>query len=165
MRHAARFYSHGFTLIELLVVIAISLVMLGGALAAFLNFTERQKVVTAVEELKAHFATAQAKASSGDLGGCTQLRGYRVQTYLNGSITEVSTRAACATGTADTASVGALGSGVTVSPNLDITFLVLNSGAELPDSAASLEITVASGLNEYSFLLYREGRVSEGAWE
>jgi prepilin-type N-terminal cleavage/methylation domain-containing protein len=160
-----RLFSSGFTLIELLVVVAISLVMLGGALAAFLNFTERQKVVTAVEELKAHFASAQAKASSGDLGGCTQLRGYRVQTYLNGSITEVSTRATCTTGTAQAAVVAAFGSGVTVSPNLDMTFLVLNGGVELPSSAASQEITVANGLNEYSFIMYREGRVSEGAWE
>lgn len=155
----------GFTLIELLVVIGISLVLLGGALAGFLTFSDRQRAIGAVQELKTHFLTAQSKANSGDLGGCEQLTGYRIQTYLTGSVTELSLQAVCAVGTPNTAQVIAFSPGVLIDPNLDVTFLVLNGGVELPDAAASQEITVSSGASEYAFILYREGMASEGGWE
>ncbi len=155
--------NNGFTLIELLVVIAISLVVLGGALAAFINYSERRSVLNAANELKTYLVAAQNRANAGDLGGCDQLAGYRVQTYLNGNVTEMSSQAVCETGTADTARIQQLPGGVTVSPNVDVTFQVLNAGFNLDD--ASEDVTVSGGSNSYLFTIYREGRVSEGDWQ
>lgn len=158
-------FSSGFSLIELLVVIVISLLLVGGAIAALTNYTDRRSVSSAVEELKTHFQSAQAKAKSGDLGGCDQLAGYRVQTYLVGGSTEASLQAVCGAGTADTAQLNTLPAGVTVSPNLDLVFQVLNAGVVIGDgTAAEQEITVSNGTNTYLFTLFREGRVNEGAW-
>lgn len=153
----------GFSLLELLIVITISLVILGGALASFLSFTDRREVVNAVGELKIYLESAQAKAKAGDLGGCDRLAGYQVQSYLNNNLTEVSLQAVCETGSADSAEVFKLPSGITVTPNLDVTYAVLNGGVNL--SGASEDITVTGSNNSYVFTLYREGRVSEGDWQ
>ena len=163
--NAVRPFFSGFSLIELLVVITISLILLGGGIAAFTNFSDKRAVITAVDELKTLFQSAQAKARAGDLGGCEQLSGYRVQTYLNGSNAEASLQAECTAGTAETARVSSFSNGVTISPNIDTLFQVLNAGVQLPDNASSLDITVANGTNNYLFTLYREGRTSEGAWQ
>ncbi|HCR81775.1 MAG: hypothetical protein UY13_C0001G0065 [Candidatus Pacebacteria bacterium GW2011_GWB1_47_8] len=157
--------STGFTLIELLVVVVISIVLLGNGLIAFSNFTEKRAVINAVDELKTYFQLAQTKTAAGDLGGCEQLNGYRVQTYLVGTATEVSLQAVCGAGTANTAQTFQLPAHVTVSPNIDTTFQVLNAGVTLPGGAASQDIVVANNENNYLFTLYREGRVSEGAWQ
>jgi len=153
----------GFTLIELLVVVTIAMLVLGGALAAFINFTDRRAVLNGVGELKTYLDRAQARARTGDVGGCDELVGYRVQTYLNNNVTELSFQAVCETGTPNTAQVVYLPSGVTVSPNLDLTFSVLNAGVDL--GAASQDITVANDSHSYLFTLYQEGRMSEGDWQ
>ena len=155
----------GFSLIELLIVIAISLVLVGGSIAAFLNFSEKRSVTTVVDELKTYFQRAQTKTAAGDLGGCDQLNGYRVETYVSGSTTFISLQAECTTGIASDAQVNTLADGVTVSPNIDAFFQVLNAGVQLPSGAASEDITVSNGQNSYLFTIYREGRVSEGAWQ
>lgn len=161
----ARFFP-GFSLIELLIVITISLLLVGGTIAALGNYTDKRSVGSAAEELKIYFQSAQAKAKSGDLGGCDQLTGYRVQTYLVGSTIETSLQAVCGAGTADGAQVNTLPVGVTVSPNLDLVFQVLNAGVVIGNGTQSeLEITVSNGTNTYLFTLFREGRVSEGAWQ
>lgn len=157
--------SPGFSLIELLVVIVITLLLTGGALAAFTGYTTKRSVTSAVEELKTYFQTAQAKAAAGDLGGCDQLTGYRVQTYLVGSVEEVAVQAVCGAGEAEAAQTNALPAGISVSPNLDVVFQVLNAGVVLADGASTQDITVSNGTNSYLFTLYREGRVSEGAWQ
>jgi type II secretory pathway pseudopilin PulG len=152
-------------MIELLVVVVISLLLIGGGLTAFTNFTDKRSVITAVDELKLHFQSAQTKAAAGDLGGCDQLIGYRVQTYQSGSHPEVSLQAECGAGTADAAQISVMTDGVTVNPNLDLLFQVLNAGVQLPAGASSLDITVANNANSYLLTLFREGRVSEGSWQ
>jgi prepilin-type N-terminal cleavage/methylation domain-containing protein len=155
----------GFTMIELLVVVVISLLLIGGGLAAFSNFSDKRSVITAVEELKQQFQSAQAKAASGDLGGCDQLSGYRLQTYQSGNHPEVSLQAECGAGTADTAQISELADGVTIDPNLNVLFQVLNGGVQLPAGVSSLDITVSNPTNSYFLTLFREGRVSEGSWQ
>jgi prepilin-type N-terminal cleavage/methylation domain-containing protein len=155
----------GFSLIELLVVIAISLILLGGAISALVTFSERRSVTNAVDELKTILQTAQSKAQAGDLGGCTQLAGYQLQTYLNSNVTEMSLQAVCGVGEAESAQIQTLPPGVTVSPNLDATFQVLNAGVILPGGAGDIDLTVANNTHSYLINLSREGRVSEGVWQ
>jgi type II secretory pathway pseudopilin PulG len=160
-----RSFSAGLSLIELLVVMTISLIMLGGGIAAFSDFSDRRSVTSAVEELKTYFQVAQTKANAGDLGGCTQLSGYQLQSYLNGLVTEVALQAVCSAGTASAAEIHSLSAGVIVSPNIDMVFQVLNGGVQLPADAASEEITVTNGDHAYLFTLSRDGTISEGAWQ
>ncbi|HEX9817853.1 MAG TPA: prepilin-type N-terminal cleavage/methylation domain-containing protein [Patescibacteria group bacterium] len=157
--------STGFSLIELLVVIAISLILLGGAISALVTFNERRSVTNAVDELKTMLQAAQSKARAGDLGGCDQLAGYRLQTYLNGNVTEMSLQAVCSAGVATAAQLQALPVGVTITPNLDATFQVLNAGVQLPNGVASIDLTIANNTHSYLITLYREGRINEGAWQ
>jgi prepilin-type N-terminal cleavage/methylation domain-containing protein len=157
--------SAGFSLIELLVVIVISLVLLGGALTAFTRYSDRRAVSGSVEELKTYLQSAAAKANAGDLDACTQLAGYRVQTYAVGSVTQVALQAVCTAGTPSEAQLNELPPGITVSPNLNMVFQVLNAGVTLPENAASQNITVTNGTHSYQFTIFREGRVSEGAWQ
>lgn len=154
----------GFSLIELLVTVAISMVLLGGALAGFISFADRQAVTTSVEDLKTLFARAQSKAISGDLGGCDVLSGYRIQSFVTDGVTQVSLRAVCSTGTADPSQIQSLPEGITLSPTLDLTFQVLNAGVS-GVSASGLDIMVSNSDNDYLFTLYREGRTSQGDWQ
>lgn len=158
-------FSAGFSLLELLIVITISLVLIGGGIAAFLNFSDRRTVIASVGELKTYFQRAQSKAAGGDLDDCEQLSGYRVETSVSGTTTSVSLQAECSLGTASAAQITTLIEGVIVTPNIDAFFQVLNAGVQLPNGAASVDITVTNGENIYLFTLYREGRVSEGAWQ
>jgi prepilin-type N-terminal cleavage/methylation domain-containing protein len=155
----------GFSFIELLVVVAVSLLLLGGAISALIGFNERRAVTSAVDELKTIIQIAQSKAMAGDLGGCTQLAGYHLQSYLNGNATETSLQAVCGAGTADQAQIQTLPTGVTVDPNLDVVFQVLNAGLQLPAGVASQDITVSNDLHVFVFTLYREGRINQGAWQ
>jgi len=156
---------NGFSLIELLVTVIIMLILLASALGAFLSYSEKLAIITTVDELKTYFQRAQSEAKSGDLGGCSQLAGYRVQTYSVGSNVELSLQPVCTAGTANAAQTYSFSTGITVSPALDYTFQVLQGGVSLPSSAASQDITVSNSQNSYVFTIYREGRWSEGAWQ
>lgn len=156
---------NGFSLIELLVSIVIMLILLASALGSFLRYSEKRAIITTVDELKTYFQRAQSEAKSGDLGGCSQLAGYRVQTYSVGSNVELSLQPVCTTGIANAAKTYSFPTGITVSPTLDYTFQVLQGGVTLPSAAVSENITISNGQNSYMFTIYREGRWSEGAWQ
>ncbi|MFH2118128.1 MAG: prepilin-type N-terminal cleavage/methylation domain-containing protein [Candidatus Paceibacterota bacterium] len=158
------FFPAGFSLIELLVVVAISMILLGTTISSLISFNERRSVTNAVDELKSQIQTAKSKAQAGDLGGCSQLAGYSLKTYLNGNFTEISLQAVCGVGTADAAQVQVLSSGVTVTPDLDATFQVLNAGVQFAAGGTSQEITITNGTYIYTFVLYREGRSDVGTW-
>ena len=157
----------GFSLIELLVVVAVSLILLNGAISALTGFNERRSVTNAVDELKTIIQTAQSKARSGDLGGCTKLSGYQLQTYLNNNVTEVSLQAVCVEGTANDAQIQILPVRVTVTPNLNAIFQVLNAGVLFPDDegAWSVDLTVTNDTHNYLIVLYREGRIGDTGWQ
>ena len=155
----------GFTLIELLVAVAISLILMSSIIGTFLNYLDKRKVSNSVDELKTFFQRAQAEASSGDLGGCDQLSGYRVMTYQVGEITELSLQATCSIGTADAAETYEFARRVNISPTIDYNFNVLHAGVDLPGGAASEAINVSNETNSFTFTIYREGRFSEGDWQ
>src|SRR5688572_9714056 len=85
----------GFTLIELLISITIMLFLVGGGIAAFINFNDRQVLIGAGQELKTYLRAAQIKARNGDKPqqGCDKLSGYVV--VMVTGLDHVSTRALC----------------------------------------------------------------------
>ncbi len=64
-----------FSLIELLVSVTIIMLMVGGALAGYISYTEKQRLVAAAEKLESGLREAQNLAKIGYLGSCDQL-GY-----------------------------------------------------------------------------------------
>lgn len=157
-------YQFGFTLIELLVTVAIMLVLLGGAIAFFLDYIDQRNVSNSVDELKTIFQQALSESNSGNLRGCDQLSGYSVTSAQSGNVTTVFLQADCTVGTPEDPVEYPLSDGVVVVPNLDVTFRVLHAGLDLPGGAASQEIIVSNDSYSYSFTLYREGRFSAGDW-
>lgn len=78
--------SSGFTLIELLVTASLTLVMVGGALAAYNTFNTQQTHVQLARNVIANFEQAKKKSNVGDKpDDCNQLEGYRVQANADSS--------------------------------------------------------------------------------
>lgn len=67
--------SSAFSLIELLVSVTIILLMVGGAIVGYTNYTEKQRLVAAAEKLQSGLREAQNMARIGYLGSCDEL-GY-----------------------------------------------------------------------------------------
>jgi len=64
---------YGFTLIELMIVMVITVFLIGGGIAAYTNFNERQTVKSAGTQLYNDLRFAQSKASSQEKpAGCGQ---------------------------------------------------------------------------------------------
>jgi Tfp pilus assembly protein FimT len=76
--------TRGFTLIEMLVATAISMFLVGGGIAGYIQFNDRQTVVAGGKQLHSLLRTAQKKAMVGDKPvGCDVLHGYQVRTTNN----------------------------------------------------------------------------------
>jgi prepilin-type N-terminal cleavage/methylation domain-containing protein len=65
--------SSAFTLIELLVSITIILLLVGGALAGYTRYTDKQRLVAAAEKIQSGFREAQNMVEIGNLGNCNEL--------------------------------------------------------------------------------------------
>ncbi|MBU0979104.1 MAG: prepilin-type N-terminal cleavage/methylation domain-containing protein [Patescibacteria group bacterium] len=59
--------NHGFSLIELVVAIAIMILLLGGGIAAFAKFNDKQKLLSASRELGQLLRIAQTKARAREI--------------------------------------------------------------------------------------------------
>lgn len=106
--------AQGFTLIELLVVSSIIVVMVGGAIAGFMNFKDSRAVLSFAQQVQGWYVIAQAKAKVRErpTSGCTEFSGYQVSIAAS-TITQ---RAVCTNGAAGTTDVLTIPSGITVSP-------------------------------------------------
>lgn len=84
----------GFTLIELLVTSGLTLVLAGGALAAYNNFHTRQGQVQAARNVMAQVERAKVQSQVGDKpsGTCVSLDGYRVRMVQNTAVYTVAIR-------------------------------------------------------------------------
>ena len=75
----------GFTLIELLVTTALSLLLIGGAIAAFSSLSVRQSRAEAAKDVINLLYFAQNRSQAGDKpqADCGTLDGYRVYGFVN----------------------------------------------------------------------------------
>lgn len=78
----------GFTLIELIITVAITALVVGGSIAGFVSFTDRQEVLNSAQRVQQMMRNAQSKARVREKpndANCVTLDRYRV--YFNGSNT------------------------------------------------------------------------------
>ncbi len=161
--------AHGFTLIELMVVVGITAILVGGAIAGFLNFRQRRSVTSFAQQLQNWFVTAQAKAKVRETpqSGCDNFRGYRVG--ITG--TTATMQALCYVGAANTGVGGidtlAFPNGVTVSPQTTVDFYSIP--AETADTLVytslsnDVTITVSNGVSgqDKHFTVSKAGVLSD----
>ena len=160
-----QFTQFGFSLIELMVTITIMVLVLGGGIAGYMTFNDKQTVLEATNQLKTYLHKAQSQAKSGKIISCaTPLIGYRVTVDTGSSPNEVSIEERCYNGTesgvAGQATTHPLPSGVTVSNNVDVIFKVLHGGVIGADGG--LDIVVSGSNRNYTFTLKKGGEISEG---
>lgn len=91
-------HHHGFTLIELIITVAIAAMVIGGGIAGFVSFTDRQEVLNTAKEVQQMMRTAQSKARVRDVpSSCTNpdkpLLFYQVEVQSS----EAVLRAGCGT--------------------------------------------------------------------
>jgi prepilin-type N-terminal cleavage/methylation domain-containing protein len=75
----AKSFMRGFTLIEMLVVVTITGLTVGGGIAAYNRFNDRQKVLQAAKTVVNQLRLVQKQADAGEKpDGCGVLDGYAV---------------------------------------------------------------------------------------
>lgn len=150
-------FSSGFTFIEMLVTVAIMMVILGGGIAAFINFNDKQVVTTSAKELQTYLRSAQIKARVGDRPEvCTKLISYAVRaTTAPGS--EVQLIAICESQEVQRNSYF-LPNSLNLEADLDISFLGLSGGV-----VGEGEIRIRSDNRIYSFTVTKGGEIQEGS--
>lgn len=152
----------GFTLLELIITVAIMMVVVGGSIAGFVSFTDRQEVLNTAKEVQQMMRNAQSKARVREvpnIAGCITLEKYRVQ--YNGSSTFI-LQAGCknATGT-DVFGSGmrtiTLPTGVSVTPSgaRSIDFSTLEEGV-----SGGTTFTFTKGSNVFQFTVSASGSIS-----
>ncbi len=124
----------GFTLIELLVVVTISVLMVGGGLAAYSSFNERQLVKSAGLQLYNDLRFAQGKASANekpDDEACTQTQGSLEGYNLAFSSPTTYTVEAICNGVSVPVEVERnFSAGVQLIEGTEVMFYILGKGAE-----------------------------------
>lgn len=145
-----------FSLIEMLVVITIMMLMLGGGIAAYINFNTKQQLVGAARQLQVYLRSLQKKARVGDRpDGCTRLNGYQMRVIAGSGLVVMG--ADCDGGLIATDQYSMTG-GVKAQSNIEISFKVLQGGA------TSLgNIILVKDTKKYQFQVTTGGEITEGA--
>lgn len=170
--------STGFSLIELLVVIAVMAVILGGGIAGFIVFNERQTLLSTSQEIKTLLRSTQTKARVREIpDGCDHLQGYRV-VIPQGSGVVLEAMALCGEERATASPVetprlrlqipSQVTLSLTPSATLDpgeLNFYTLHGGVSLPDGASSLTVGLNGFGRTYSFEITSDGEITEGEFD
>jgi prepilin-type N-terminal cleavage/methylation domain-containing protein len=144
----------GFTLIEMLISVVIMLALVGGGIAAFITFNDRQTVLAGAKDLKLSFRSAQIKARAAERPDlCDSLQAYAVQ--MTAGSGQVTTSAICANGDYTIDSY-LLKNDVVSQDTIDVQFLVLHGGVRNPGT-----VTLAKGSHEYSLTVTQGGEITE----
>ena len=132
------------------------MLIVGGSLASYITFNEKQQLTGAAKELQTYFRSAQTRARSGDVpAGCTTLTGYSVQIPQDTSI--VTTRAVCDSGDV-IRSTNTLTGSATPNTAVDVTFNVLKGGV-----VGAQNITLVLGSRSYTFAVTAGGEITQGS--
>lgn len=160
-------------MIELLVATTIMLMMVGGGIAAFVSFNDRQTLLTSGKELQTYIRSAQVKARSGDRpADCDRLLGYVIR--ATSGTNQVRLLAQCEETTAPTPPGGVcvntggntyeclrnaydLASDVRFTGSVNMVFGVLHGGVT---NAGSIVLT--RGTQSYTIPVSAGGEIGEG---
>ncbi|HYD34557.1 MAG TPA: prepilin-type N-terminal cleavage/methylation domain-containing protein [Vitreimonas sp.] len=148
----------GFTLIEMLVVVTVMLLMVGGGIAAFTTFNDKQVLIGGSKELQSYIRSAQQKAQYGDKpAACDRLNSYAVKANQAAPV-EVHVVAICNNGEhiRDTYQ---LNPRLSLGTPLDLSFRVLHGGT----SNTTIEVHSTSSEDYYSFAVTSGGEITEGS--
>ncbi len=155
-------YQTGYTLIELLIVIAILLLVLGGSIAGWLKFSEKQTTLSNAQTLQKMVRSAQVKARAKQwpstcLNGTTKVPviGYRVSSSVVNGITTITLTGFCnnTKATYDTASNRAVINTWQMSPTLSLSanfsfdFYTNAGGVNLNTSNNPATVLIKNDLN------------------
>jgi type II secretory pathway pseudopilin PulG len=152
----SRSWSPGYSLIEMLIAVGILMLLVGGGIAAFLTFNDRQALNGAGKQMVTYLRSAQSKARVGDTpSGCDQLNGYRV-TVTAGS-TSVLLEAVCTSGNI-TRNTFLLPTGMTNVEDAQVQFAVLQGGAT---GDTNFDITSATTDKVYRTQVTTGGEIRE----
>lgn len=157
---------NGFSLIELLVVISIMMLVVGGGIATYMNFNEKQTILEATNQLKSYLLQAQGNARNGVINSCTNpLLGYRVSASALVVPASITIQEICDNGTL-TGSVGStntqeLSKGISVS-SFSVTYKVLHGG--ISESGNEINVTVSGNNLNYQFKINKGGELTTGEW-
>jgi prepilin-type N-terminal cleavage/methylation domain-containing protein len=149
----------GFTLIEVLITVTIMLLLVGGGIAAFVTFNERQVVINAARELQGGVRAAQQRAQSATKpdSNCDKLESYAIRAPQSPPVV-VDIVAECDTGDTILSSF-TLGSSIALTEPLDMSFLVLRGGVVNPSEVTLRSITTN---HSYTFEVTTGGEITEG---
>lgn len=159
----------GFSFIELLVTVSIMLVVLGGGIAGYIQFNQRQTVLEASKRLQTMLRTARTKAQVRDTpaaGDCV-LQGYQFAASSTSPGATVRLNAWCgatqATATAYSTPVETftLPTGVALSSGHSIIYYTLHGGTNV---LSAREVVVSDGSTTYRFTVSPGGDISEGCF-
>lgn len=172
----------GFTLIELLVVISIVLLVTGAGIAGFINFNDRQQVLTKAKEIQALMRSAQVKARAGEGADVCRtmspervFKGYRVALQADGAAVLLSRICVLPNGTGESPALRTslvLGNDVNVTMikadgnSGRVNFLALRGGVQiLTGDSESLTITISKNNTHYQFQVLNTGEITEGTFQ
>ena len=170
---ASQAFIAGFSLIELVVAIGIMIVLIGGGLAAFIRFNQKQQLLSSSRELQQLIRTAQNKAKSRevpeDWGDCdvedNPIVAYRVFS-VGGDGARIMVLPICGTsltGYSDPAVDSSflsmdLTTGVTLVEPMQLDFLALQGGV-INTGASTFHLTF--GDYEMMFSVSEGGAISD----
>lgn len=169
--------SSAFTLIELIVTIAVMLVLLGGGLAAFIRFNDKQQAVSVAKEVQQLTKTAQIKARAREkpsVGvGCdvsnNRIVAYRVFVPAGAGST-AKLMPICGTNlisyqtpnpniSTHVLSEVELDQSVVIDPAVDLYFLTLQGGVRIDSSGSTFTFT--QGSQAVRFSVSTAGEISD----
>ena len=158
--------SIGFTIIELMVSVGVLMLLTGGLLASYNNYTQGQQLKQAALTLKANLRLAQSRALSGlkPSSGCSELVGYAVSfTFSTYSVQAQCTNGVTQTLVGATTDVSLPSTISLVAPPSSVVFGILTRGLMSANSAVTLKLT-GFGKN-YQLVISPNGDITDSGFQ
>lgn len=160
----------GYSFIELIVVIGILMIVVGGSIASYASFQDKEKVKQAALTLKSNLRLAQSKAVSGEKpvlpnatpsADCKKLMGYVLQ--FSGTFYSIQAQCTHSDGTQGNAGFETtipVPSGVTVVPSAAlIQFYPLDQGV-----SDELVVSISSHSHAYQITVTKSGKIDDNGY-
>lgn len=162
--------NRGYSFIELIVIIGILMIVVGGSIASYTSFQDKEKVKQAALTLKSNLRLTQSKAVSGEKpilvnatpsADCKKLMGYILQftnTYY--SIQAQCTHSDGSQGNTGSETTIAIPSGMTIVPSKSsIQFYPLDQGV-----SDELVVSISSPTRAYQITVTKAGKIDENGY-